>query len=331
MAVALVTVLAVFAAGTIGFHLADDESWVAALYRTVVTSSLTGMDTPPHGTAPRILTIALVLFGVAIFAYVAALVVETIATGVIGGVWREKRRRRQIDELSAHTIVCGFGRVGRRVAEELSHAGAPYVILDHNPEVIERARERGVPFVEGDGTEDEDLRRAGIERARALVAASDSDAANLYIVLSARAARADLLIVARASEEEAEKKLLLAGADRVVLPYATAGRVMANLVVKPQVAEFVSTVTTAGGPDLRFEQITVPANWAESGRELHDLHVRSRTGAVVIAVQKPGGEFITRPDGHTLVEAGDIVVGVGSADEILALEELFADREALAR
>lgn len=327
---ALVTVLAVFWAGTVGFHFADHESWIAAFYRTVVTSSLTGMDTPPHGTVPRILSIALVLFGVAIFAYVAALVVETIAAGVIGGAWREKRRRKEIEELHHHTIVCGYGRVGRRVAEEFTHAGAPFVVLDRNPEVIALARERDVRYIEGNGTEDEDLKKAGIDRARALVAASDSDAANLYIVLSARAARPDLLIVARASEEEAEKKLLLAGADRVVLPYATAGRVMANLVVKPQVAEFVSTVTTAGGPDLRFEQITVPKAWPESGKELHDLHVRSRTGAVVIAVQKPGGEFITRPDGHTLVESGDIVVGVGSAQEIAALEEMFAAREALA-
>jgi voltage-gated potassium channel len=327
---AFLTVAAVFAAGTIGFHASSDEGWLDSFYRTVVTSSLTGMDSPPHGRMGRILSIALILFGVAIFAYVAALVVETIAAGLLGGAWREKRRLKEIEALTNHTIVCGYGRVGRRIAEEFLHADAPFVVLDNNPDVIALAAERDVNYVEGDGTEDEDLQRAGLDRARALVAASDSDAANLYIVLSARAARPELLIVARASEEEAEKKLRLAGADRVVLPYATAGRVMANLVIKPQVAEFVSTVTMAGGPDLRFEQIQVPHDWAESGKQLHDLHVRSRTGAVVIAVQKPGGEFITRPDGHTLVESGDIVVGVGSADEIVALEPMLAAREALA-
>ena len=330
MLAAFLAVAAVFAAGTIGFHASSEEGWLDSFYRTVVTSSLTGMDSPPHGRWGRLLSIALILFGVAIFAYVAALVVETIAAGLIGGAWREKKRVKEIDALSNHTIICGYGRVGRRIAEEFGHAGSPFVILDNNPDVIAVAAERNVRYVEGDGTEDEDLMRAGLDRARALVAASDSDAANLYIVLSARAARPDLLIVARASEEEAEKKLMLAGADRVVLPYATAGRVMANLVIKPQVAEFVSTVTTAGGPDLRFEQIQVPAAWPESGKELHDLHVRSRTGAVVIAVQKPGGEFITRPDGHTLVESGDIVVGVGSAEEIVALEQMFVAREALA-
>lgn len=320
---AFLTVAAVFGAGTVGFHSTSDENWLDSFYRTVVTSSLTGMDTPPHGTWGRVLSIALILFGVAIFAYVAALVVETIAAGLIGGAWREKKRMKEIDALVNHTIICGYGRVGRRIAEELRDHDAPVLVLDKNPDVLEHAREHGIPYIEGDGAEDEDLERAGLSRARALVAASDSDAANLYITLSARSVRPDILIVARASEEEAEKKLQRAGADRVVLPYAAAGRVMANLIIKPQVATFISTVTTAGGPDLRFEQLQVPLGWAASGSELHDLHVRSKTGATVIAVQKPEGEFITRPDGHTLIEAGDIVVGVGSAEELVALEEMF--------
>jgi voltage-gated potassium channel len=320
---AFLTVVAVFAAGTVGFHATSDESWLDSFYRTVVTSSLTGMDTPPNGRWGRVLSIALILFGVAIFAYVAALVVETIAAGLIGGAWREKKRVKEIEALTNHTIICGYGRVGRRIAEELGEQRSPFVVLDHNPQAIEDARLDGLHYVEGDGAEDDDLERAGLSRARALVAASDSDATNLYITLSARSLRPDILIVARASEEEAEKKLQRAGADRVVLPYAAAGRVMANLIIKPQVATFISTVTTAGGPDLRFEQLQVPEGWAASGSELHDLHVRSKTGATVIAVQKPEGEFITRPDGHTLIEAGDIVVGVGSAEELLALEEMF--------
>ncbi len=322
---ALLIVVVVFAAGTVGFQLSAHEGWLDAFYRTVVTSSLTGMDSPPHGRFGKILSIALILFGVAIFAYVAAMIVEVIAAGIFGGVWRETRRRKLIDALRDHTIICGYGRVGRRIAEELSHYGAQFVILDTNLDAINEAREHGILYVDGDGSEDEDLEQAGLGRARALVAASDSDAANLYITLSARSARPDLLIIARGSEEEAEKKLRRAGADRVVLPYAAAGRVMANLIVKPQVADFVTTVTTAGGPDLSFEQIEVPGGWPASGSELHDLHVRSKTGATVIAVQKPQGAFITRPDGHTLIEAGDIVVGVGSAEELVALEEMFAD------
>ncbi len=252
------------------------------------------------------------------------MVVEAIAAGVIGGAWREKRRRKIIDALRDHTIICGYGRVGRRIAEELMAHDAPCVVLDKNPAAIDEAREHGVLYLEGDGSEDDDLEQAGLGRARALVAASDSDATNLYITLSARSARPDILIVARASEEEAEKKLRRAGADRVVLPYTAAGRVMATLIIKPQVADFVTTVTTADGPDLRFEQIEIPGGWAASGSELHDLHVRSKTGATVIAVQKPEGEFITRPDGHTMIEAGDIVVGIGSAEELVALEEMFA-------
>src|SRR5213592_2224369 len=181
VAAAFLAVAAVFAAGTIGFHSSSDEGWLDSFYRTVVTSSLTGMDSPPHGTWGRVLSIALILFGVAIFAYVAALVVETIAAGLLGGAWREKRRVKEIEALTNHTIICGYGRVGRRIAEELREHDAPFLVLDRNPDVLDHAREHGIPYVEGDGAEDEDLERAGLARARALVAASDSDATNLYI------------------------------------------------------------------------------------------------------------------------------------------------------
>ena len=153
-----------------------------------------------------------------------------------------------IDQLNDHFIICGYGRVGRRVAEEFRAADVQYVVLDFHEDAITAAKEDGVLMVEGDATSDENLRRAGLEHARGLVAASDSDADNLYVVLSARSANPDLTIVARASGVDAERKLTLAGADRVVLPYTAAGRVMANLVLKPQVTAFLDAVTTAAGP-----------------------------------------------------------------------------------
>src|SRR5439155_251790 len=206
------------------------ESWLQSFYRAVVSSSLTGLDTVPRNDAARLVTIFLVLAGISIFAYIGSLVVEAIARGVIGGLWAERRRRRAIEALRDHYIICGFGRVGRRVAEEFRHEGAPFVVLDFSEQAKAVAEEEKVLFIEGNGTDDEDLRSAGLERARGLVAASDDDAANLYITLSARAAKADLLIVARASNEEASKKLRLAGADRIVQPYQAAGRVIAGLL-----------------------------------------------------------------------------------------------------
>ena len=163
----------VLAIGTVGFRAALDESWLQSFYRAVVSSSLTGLDTVPRNDGARILTIFLVLAGISIFAYIGSLVVEAIARGVIGGLWAERRRRRAIGALRDHYIICGFGRVGRRVAEEFRKAEVPYVVLDFSDEAIEEARERGELFIEGNGIEDEDLEAAGLDHAVGLVASAD--------------------------------------------------------------------------------------------------------------------------------------------------------------
>ena len=310
--------------GTIGFTRTLDESWVDAFYRSVVTVTLTGIDTKPSTTSAKFLTIVLLIVGVAIFAYIATTLVELIARGVVTDAWGERRRRRAIDRLEDHYIICGFGRVGQRVAEEFRRAGALFVVLDFSETAIATAREENVLFIEGNGTEDEDLARAGLDRARGLVAASDDDSDNLYITLSAKAQRPDLVVVARASDEEAEKKLRLAGADRVVLPYATAGRVMANLLVKPQVTAFLNVVSDSGGPDLSFEEIEIQPTCEAAGRSIRDLRVRAQTGASIVAVRRDDGTFDTSPTPETTLVEGDVLVGVGTADQIRALEDLFA-------
>jgi voltage-gated potassium channel len=322
IAYGVIAALVVLAAGTVGFHEILDESWVGSFYRAVVTTSLAGIDSVPDTTGGQILSVALIFCGVTIFALVGAAVVEAIARGVFSGA--ERRRRKMIKRLRQHTIICGYGRVGQRIAEEFQRANADYVVVDKDAEEVEAAREAGGWAIEGDAIEDEDLQAAGLDRAKALVAALDSDANNLYLTLSARNARPDLLIVARASDEDAERKLRLAGADRVVMPYSTAGRVMANLVLKPQVASFLNIVTTQDGPDLRFEQIEVPAGCQAIGKSIHELHIRAHTGASIVAVAKKGGAYHTRPSPDTTFDAGDVIIGVGTSDEIRALEDLFA-------
>ena len=326
----LSAIAVVFTGGTVGFALILDESWHAALYRTIVTASLTGLDTTPRGIAAEALTIGVVLSGVAIFGYFAAQLFDEIAHGVLGGAWREKRRRRMIEQLRDHIIVCGYGRVGQRAAEEFRAAGVRYVVLDNSEIALTAAEENGDLFLSGDGTKDDDLSRAGLETARGLIVASDDDADNLYIALSARSRRPDLTIVARASSDDAERKLKLAGADRVVLPYATAGQVMANLVLKPQVTAFLDAVTTATGPDLQLAEIEVRGTCAAAGRTIRALRIRHETGAIVIALRKADGSFDTTPEPDTPIEVGDVLIGVGSPDEIRALEDLFAAGETVA-
>ena len=235
-----------------------------------------------------------------------------------------------MERLNEHYIICGYGRVGRRVAAEFRESGIEYVVLDFSPDAIEAAGEAGDLFIEGTGTEDEDLLAAGLERARGLVASSDSDADNLYITLSARAARPNLLIVARASDEDAAKKLRLAGADRVVQPYSTAGKEMAKLVLRPQVAAFLDIVSTSGGPELRFEEIEVDETCEHAGQSIRDLRVREVTGAMIVALRKRDGTFDTTPDPDATLDVGDVIIAAGTPDELRRLEELFAPREAVA-
>jgi voltage-gated potassium channel len=317
-------VVVALAGGTIGFHSALDESWFQSFYRAVITATLTGLDTVPSGNGARALSIVMVIAGLTIIAYAGAVIVEAIAGGVFTGVLAERRRERTIERLSDHYIICGYGRVGRRVADEFRATGVPYVVLDYSEDAIAWAKEHGDILIEGNGTEDEDLRRAGIERARGLCAAADSDADNLYISLSARSVRPDLQIVARASDQDAEKKLKMAGADRVVLPYSAAGRTMANLVLRPQVTDFLDVVMTATGPDLHLAQIEVDPRCPQAGKTIREIRVRHETGAIIIALRKKDGTFDTTPEPDVTIQAGDVLVGVGTTEELRALEDLFA-------
>ena len=245
-------------------------------YRTVVTISLAGLDTVPAQRWARLVSIVLVLAGVAIFAYIAAVARRgDRAAACFTGAFGERRRRQTIERLRDHYIICGYGRVGRRVAAEFREAGVRFVVLDFSQAAVEAARERRPALRRGQRHRRRRPRGGGARAGRrGLVASSDSDADNLYITLSARNARPDLLIVARASDEDAAKKLRLAGADRVVQPYSTAGREMAKLVLEPQVAAFLDVVSTSGGPDLLFEEIEVKPS-CRAGRQVDPRPARS--------------------------------------------------------
>src|SRR5207302_7780253 len=178
----LVAVGITLGAGTVGFRLLLHESWLQSLYRAVITATLTGLDTVPSSNGARLLSIAMILAGLTIIAYAGAVIVEAIAGGVFTGAVAERRRERTIERLNEHFIICGYGRVGRRVADEFRAAGVQYVVIDFREESVGAAEEHGDLFIEGNATKDEDLQHAGLGRAKGLVAASDSDADNLYIV-----------------------------------------------------------------------------------------------------------------------------------------------------
>jgi voltage-gated potassium channel len=331
IALALGGAVGVIVGGAVLFHYFTHEGWIQAFYRSVVTSSLTGLDTVPQNDSTRVITIVLVLAGLTIFAFIATILVEGIAGGIFTGAVAERRRKRAIEKLTDHYVICGYGRVGRRVGEEFREAGVPYVVLDFNEEALERAREDGALYIKGNGTNDEELGATGVAHAKGLVASSDSDVDNLYITLSARTVRPNLLIVARASTADVAEKLRRAGADRVVQPYSAAGKEMAALVLRPQVAAFLEVVSVTGGADLQYEEIIVTEASGQSGKTIRDLRIRHETGAVIVALRKEDGTFDTTPDPDAVLESGDVMIAAGSADELRLLEELFAPREPVAR
>lgn len=321
--VALAAFFLLILVGTVGYVLILGENVFDALFRTVNTIYTAGLFDAPTSTGAKAFTLLLVVGGVAVFLYVFALLVELAVSGTIGGLWSERRTRRAVSRLHDHFIICGYGRVGRRIAEEFSQLGLRYVVVDINPESLKPAHRRGDLVIEAGGTEAGVLAEAGIDRARGLVASSDSDVDNLYITLSAKSARPDLLVVARASTPDAAEKLRLAGADRVVQPYATAGLEMAKLAAKPQVAAFLDIATSAGGPDLSMEEIEVTAGCGRAGQSIRSLRVRHETGALVIAVRRRDGTFDATPNPDDKLEEGDVLIAVGTVGELQKLEELF--------
>jgi voltage-gated potassium channel len=316
--------------GTTAFWATLHESVFSSFYRATVTISLTGIDTKPPSRSGQVVTILVIFAGMAIYGYLASAIVELIAHGVLSGVLTERRKNRVIQGLRHHYIICGYGRVGRRVGREFREAGVHYVVLDSTADSKHSAGEDKVPYVEGTGTRDEDLVAVGLDHAKGLVASSDSDVDNLYIVVSARAARPDLFIVARASTEDAGRKMWRAGADRVVQPYTSAGQEMAKLVLRPQVAAFLDIVTTVGGPDLQMEEIELTHASENAGKTIRELRVGRETGALIVALRKPDGSFDTTPSADAVLEPGDVIIAVGTSSELKALEDLFRSRQAVA-
>ena len=223
---------------------------------------------------------------------------------------------RDITRMSRHVIVCGWGRVGREVAQFLTNAQRDVVVIDRD---ADRLSEVSYAWVQGDVTDDEVLLQAGIERAATLVAALDTDADNLYVTVAAKSMRPDLQIIARARNESSEPKLLRAGADRVVNPQQLGGDRMASFVTQPHVVDFVDIVMHDGRLEFRLEELAVSTASPLAGSTLRSAQLRDRTGALVLAIRRPDGGFVTNPPPENVIEAGDVLISVGTAEQLGAL------------
>ncbi len=319
LANAAVALTGLLLTGVAGYRWIEGMSFLDGLYMTVITVTTVGyQEVHPLSPSGRIFTMLLILGGVVVVTYSLGTVAAFVFTGEWQAHWRAQRRDQMIHRLHQHVIVCGFGRVGRHVVEELQTEGIPFVVIDRNPDKVRRVEDAGHLSIPGDAAQEANLRAAGIERARGLIACANSDAENVFIVLTARSLRNDLTIVARADYEESEPKLHRAGANKVIRPNHLAGRRMVGMLTRPEVADFLDEITHSGDLELLVEQIPVDRSSRLAGLPLAEARKRHDLNLTVLALRQPDGRFLTRVDGTTVLEPGSILIAVGTKPELAA-------------
>lgn len=317
---AFVGLALVMAIGTIGYLLFG-FSFIDALYQTVTTVTTVGFREvhPIESVGEKLFTIVLVLAGVGTAFYTFGVSLEALVEGHLRTERERRRMDRTLEKLEGHVIVCGWGRVGRACAAYASRDGTPVVVIDRNPD---RLVDLPHLAVVGDVTDDEVLRKAGVERARALVAALETDADNVYVTLSGRSLRPDLVIIARARTESSEPKLHRAGADHVVNPQRLGGDRMAAFAVQPHIMDFLDVVMHDKSLEIRIEEATVAAGSRLAGATLGEAGVLEKTGAQLLAVRTTDGHFHTNPPPSTCLLAGHVLIAIGTAEQVDALRTL---------
>jgi voltage-gated potassium channel len=299
--------------GAVGLALTEHVGLWYGFRWALDTAATVGGFPQPRTTAGQIINVLLIVLGVGTLFYALATVAEFFVAGHVGVLLSARRMQRTIDSLTDHHIICGYGRVGRQVERDLRAARARYVIVDSDDRNRNRAEGHGVNFIEGDASDDVVLQQAGIARARSIIACADSDADNVFITLTARELRSDIPIVARAAIEDTEKKLMRAGADRVISPYKASGTEMARLALHPQLSGVVDV-----DAEYRLEEIPVGESCEGVGQTVGDI----RGGAMIVGLRR-GSDFKPQPPAETALLAGDVIVAMGTPSTLERLEGLL--------
>jgi len=311
--------------GLFGFVVLEGWSFLEALYMVVITLSTVGFkEVKELSDAGRVLVITIIVLGVGTVAYTVSQLVELMVEGQIIGWRRRRTMEKKISELKGHYIICGFGRVGHEVAHEFSAEDVPYIVIDSKEETAKELGEKGVPYIIGDMTSDEVLEDAGIKAAKGLIASADSDTSNVFVTLSARVANPNLYIIARASSIESAAKLKKAGANMVVSPYFIAGRRMAAMAVKPVAVQYLETVMHGEHIELKMREFKAEEGSSIIGKTIAESNIKSKSGAMIVAIRKPTGKFNLQPSGHTKIEDGDVLIALGTLEQLTKMESMMS-------
>ncbi|MET0623565.1 MAG: potassium channel protein [Pyrinomonadaceae bacterium] len=327
LAYSLAALAGVVAFGTLGFTLVEGWSLLDSLYMTLMTVTTVGYGPPlPLTPAGRNFSIIFMVVGVGTAGYLLSTAVQSLVRSEIMAAYGERRRHREMRKLHGHYIICGAGRVGRRIVSEMRRAGVAFVVVESNALLAAELHVPDTHLLIRDATLDETLVEAGVERALGLASCLPDDADNLYVVLTARTLNPSLRIVSRAVEESAEPKLVRAGASRVIAPTIIGSHRMAQALLKPAVADFMDSIT-ADTLDLAFEQVEVAGSSPLEGRKLKETDIRSRLDVVVAAIRRQDGEMLFNPSGETQIRAGDMLIGIGRSGSMAELTALARGKQ----
>jgi len=324
---AFVIFLVLILIGTSGYRWLEGMTFIDALYMTVITISTVGFgEVRTLSSAGRIFTIILILGGGGLAGFAVTVGVDYI----MSGKWQEYRKKRRLarmqSELDNHVIICGYGRVGKNVTEELKEEGVPFIVIDIDPEEAAQAQEHGCLAVTGNAANETVLHEVGIDKARALVAAVNSDAENVFITLTARSLQPELYIVARANYEDSTPKLLRAGANHTIMPYHISGKRIAATLMRPSVADFLDGVVHVGGLEMLLEEVCIEAGSEFAGKTVSETQIRNQLGITVLACRAPKGDFDTRVGPETILQPGGVLIVMGTREQLNDLMKFARSR-----
>ena len=327
LATGIIAFVLMLLGGTIGYMFIEGWSLTDALYMTVITLGTVGYgEVQRLSPTGRIFTMVVIIVGVGFVFYLAASVIQFMVEGRIREILGRRKLEKKIGVQKDHYIICGYGRVGSSICEALGSKPLGIVVIERDPARIARLNERNILHVEGEATEEESLMKAGVERARGLVAALKTDSDNVYVTLSARQLNPDLFIMARAGEERSEKKLIAAGADKVVCPYRIGAHRMAQAILRPTVTDFLELTLMETTRDIQMEEMPVHPSSKLINVALQDSGIRKELDLIIVAVKKGTGDMIFNPSSQIRLEAGDTVIAIGEKQNLERLEILLNPR-----
>jgi voltage-gated potassium channel len=317
----LLAIVIVF--GVTGYMLINGWDLLDSFYMVIITISTVGYtEVHAQGNSGRMFTSALIVFGVATMLYGFGVFAETLADNTFGRYRRERQLQRDLNHLRDHFIICGYGRMGTQIVDEFEDHKVPYVVIDQTEEALERIRAEGRLHIEGDASKEDVLRNAGIERARGLVSAVDSDERAVYIVLAARALNPKLYIVARGGRPESLRRLELAGATRTVSPYVMAGHRMAELAIRPALVDVLDSLHH-GEAGIGVEELVVAPGTKAVGKSIDESGLLAPEAARILALRRRDGSLHVSPSGDMRLEEGDLVIALGTEDQLFASASLL--------